>query len=121
MKKILNKVTLPIYSLLLISSPALAITSPSVTDKVKAPDADADTVKELIDKVSTWVLGFAAAVAVLFIIWAGLQMVTAAGNKERYEAAKKTLTYAVVGLIIIVLALAIVTFVTRIPGDVGIV
>lgn len=112
MKKINKKISLLLLPFFFTASKAFAITSPNVTVK----NVEATTsVKTIIDSVSTWLLGFAGAVAVLFIIFSGLQMVTAAGNKERYEAAKKTLGYAVLGLLIIVLALVIVRVVINIP------
>lgn len=125
--KNLNKLSLWVYSTVLAltpfslaqaaststttAPPSPAVTSPSIP--IKTPTSTDP--KTIIDFVSSWVLGFSAAIAVLFIIISGLQMVTSAGNKDRYEAAKKTLTYAVLGLIIIVLAYAIVKFTINVP------
>jgi len=50
-------------------------------------------------------------VAVVMIIVAGLQMTTSAGDSGAVAKAKKTLTWAVVGLIVMILAYAIVNFV----------
>ena len=41
-------------------------------------------------------------------------MVTAGGNEEQIAKAKKIITYAVIGLIIIILSFAIVNFVTSV-------
>ena len=68
-------------------------------------------VADIIVKVTKWVLGITGAVAVLLIIWGGFQYITAAGNEKRVESAKQTLTYAVIGLIVILLAQVIVTLV----------
>ncbi len=49
--------------------------------------------------------------AVIMIMLAGIMFVTAAGDSSKISTAKKTLTYAIVGLIVIVLARTIVIFV----------
>jgi flagellar basal body-associated protein FliL len=66
----------------------------------------------IINKFITWVLLLVGALAVLFIVWGGLQYITSSGNKDKAEQAKQTLTYAVIGLIVIVLAKVIVNLVT---------
>ncbi len=72
-----------------------------------------DQLSQIIKNITDWVLGFAGTVAVLFIIWGGIQYITAAGNEKQAEAAKQTLTYAVLGLIVILLAYVIVQLVVQ--------
>jgi len=60
-------------------------------------------------------LGMAAITAVIFIIVGGLQMHLALGNEEALGKAKKTLIWAVVGLVIAILSVAIVQIVTTLP------
>ena len=50
-------------------------------------------------------------VAVVMIIISGVQMTTSAGDPGAVKKAKNTLTWAIVGLIIMILAFAIVNFV----------
>jgi len=57
------------------------------------------------------VLGFLAIIAIGLIIYAGWIWMTAAGNAEQISKAKKILTGAAIGLIIIFSAFAIATFV----------
>ncbi len=68
---------------------------------------------KIISNITTWILGFAGTIAVLFIIWGGIQYITAAGNEKQAESAKQTLTYAVLGLIVILLAYVIVQLVVQ--------
>jgi hypothetical protein len=49
--------------------------------------------------------------AVMFIIIGGFRMITAAGNEETYGQAKKTVTWAVLGLIVAMLSFSIVAIV----------
>lgn len=81
---------------------------------VKQPTGNT-SIANVIVAITAWLLSFAAAVAVLFIIFAGIQMVTAAGNAERLKIARATLTYAVIGLIVIVLSYFIVELVLGLP------
>ncbi len=64
-----------------------------------------------------WVLQFAlvmsGTVAVLFIILGGFWYLTSAGNDEQAEKGQKTLTNAVIGLVVIVLAATIVRIVAN--------
>ena len=52
-----------------------------------------------------------AAVAVLFIVIAGLRMITAQGNPQEVSKAKSTIVYALAGLLVALLAEAFVAFV----------
>lgn len=62
----------------------------------------------------TGFLGLAAATAVIFIIVGGLQMHLAFGNDEAVGTAKKTLTWAIVGLVIAILSVGIVRIISSI-------
>lgn len=65
----------------------------------------------IIVTATNWILGFVALIAVLMIIWGGVQYLTAAGDQGRTDSAKKTITNAVMGLIIAGLAYAIVNLI----------
>ncbi len=51
-----------------------------------------------------------AALAVLFIVIAGLRFITGQGNPQEMSKAKSTIAYALVGLLVALLAEAIVAF-----------
>ena len=61
-------------------------------------------------------LGFAGLMAVIFIVYAGVLMIQAQGEDEDTEKGKKILTWAVLGLLLIMLSYAIVTMVVG-AGD----
>lgn len=67
--------------------------------------------KQTVLNIIQWVLSVLGLLAVTFIIYGGFVWLTAAGNEERIEKAKKVIGSAVVGLIIVMLAWAIVIFV----------
>ena len=51
--------------------------------------------------------------AVLFVIISGLQMALSAGNSKRYEQAKESLQYSIVGVILALVAYGLVSFIAR--------
>lgn len=59
----------------------------------------------------TYFLSFISIIAVLFIIYAGFQVVIGGGDEEKTKKAKNTITYVVVGIIIMWLSYSIVRWV----------
>ncbi|MEK7460771.1 MAG: hypothetical protein AAB647_00980 [Patescibacteria group bacterium] len=79
----------------------------------------ADAGKALLTVID-WAIALSGAVALIYIIWGGVQYVTAGGNEEQTKKGKTTITWAIIGLILIIGAYAIVkyfsnTFGTDIP------
>ena len=58
----------------------------------------------------------AVLLALIFLIWGGLDYITSEGKKDKIERAKRKLTFAVLGLVIVFVAFFIVTFVGNIFG-----
>ncbi len=88
--------------------PILAV---SLLEKVDPEAQGLDAVKALISNAISIVAYIAGAVSVIFIIVGAIQYITSAGNMEQVSKAKKTLVYAVGGLILSILAVAIVKFI----------
>ncbi len=63
---------------------------------------------ELIKNITTLAAGIAGGIAVLMIIWGAYQYFTAYGNEEKAQGGKKIITWAVIGLVVIILARIIV-------------
>lgn len=58
--------------------------------------------------MTNWLLGIISLIAVLAIIWGGVQYLTAAGNQDQVRDAKKTIQNAFMGLVIAGIAYAVV-------------
>ncbi|MDD3861581.1 MAG: PKD domain-containing protein [Candidatus Gracilibacteria bacterium] len=69
--------------------------------------------KEFVLRVVNFALGFLGLIAVLMIIYAGVVYVTSAGQDEKTGNAKKTITYATIGLLIVLGSFAFVNTVIR--------
>ncbi len=71
----------------------------------------ADLMSTVINIVQ-WALGFLGLIAVIMIMYGGFIWMTAGGNPEKIDKAKKILQRAVIGLVIILLSWAITLFIT---------
>lgn len=65
----------------------------------------------LFNKLSNTLIFIVGAVAVIMLIVGGLQYVLSAGNEKSVGTAKNTILYAIIGIIVAVIAYAIVNFV----------
>ncbi len=68
---------------------------------------------KIVATVINVILGLVGVLAVVLIIYAGFAWMTAAGNEEKIGKAKKVLTGAVIGLLIIMASFIISSFIVR--------
>lgn len=66
-----------------------------------------DSIQELLNLILKLVIIIATPIVVLFIVFAGFKYVTARGNASQVEEATKALTYAIIGGVLIIGAVAI--------------
>lgn len=76
-------------------------------------NAPGDTLSDKIRTVINVFSAIVAAVAVIMIIVAGFRYITSGGKEEGVKAAKTTIMYALIGLVIVALAQVIVQFVLK--------
>lgn len=114
-----------ILTLGVIGGIALAIPSPSVgaidvfnqacsgtgADTAVCKDKDTDNISPYITTIVNILLYILGAVSVLVIIISGIYYVISMGDSSAIAKAKNTLLYAVIGLVVALLAYAIVNFV----------
>lgn len=74
-------------------------------------DANTDDLPKLIQNVVNILLFVLGAIAVIIIIIGGIRYTVSNGDPQAIKGAKDTILYAVVGLIVAILAYAIVNFV----------
>lgn len=65
----------------------------------------------ILYKITLIISAVAGVVAVMIIIIAGISMITAGGDSQKFANGRNTIIFAVVGLIVIILAQAIITFI----------
>lgn len=69
--------------------------------------------KSKFDEIRLIVRGIAGAIALLVIVIAGIKYITSQGNPQEVAKAKNAIIYAGVGLVVLLLADAIVAFVVK--------
>ena len=79
-----------------------------------ASPAGAATLGDLILFIVQILLAVAASIAVIFLIIGGFQYVTAHGNEEQSESAKKTMQSAILGLAVIIMSFVTILIVSSI-------
>jgi cytochrome bd-type quinol oxidase subunit 2 len=75
--------------------------------KGKSIDGDNGLIKTVVN-VLLWAVGI---LSVIMIIFSGFRYITSAGDASKTKSAQSTLTYSVVGLIVAIMAYAIVNMV----------
>ncbi len=99
----------------LAPTPALAACSGVNCAKAGAKAADTGSTKktpnDLIKSVVNVLLFITGAIAVVMIVLGGLKYTTSNGDSNQVTSAKNTILYAVIGLIVAIMAYAIVNFV----------
>jgi hypothetical protein len=88
-----------------------------VADIYGDPQADEGTLARTVAQIIRIILGFLGIIFIVLIIYAGLLWMTSAGNEDKIEKAKKIISAAIIGVVIIFLAYAITAFVFNILLD----
>jgi len=106
-----------IFKILAITFGSLfALAARATSDAIKNPATDffvtipgnGDFKSILLFAIQKILLPLVGLVSVAFIIIGGFQYITSGGNEEQAEAGKKTLTNAIIGLVVVILSYIIV-------------
>ncbi len=101
----------------LVGTPALAAVISGVPTLSSINSANGSavfgsaTLSEIISGVISVILAFLGVITVLIILWGGFIWMTAGGEPDKVEKAKKMIYSGIIGLIIIFAAYAIANFV----------
>lgn len=72
--------------------------------------ADKEQVAKSVTRFANILAGAASTIALIFIVIGGIQYITSAGNQEQAQKAKSTLTWAIIGFILIIASYSIVRY-----------
>jgi len=103
-KKVRNKI---VSFFLILFALSANITSAKWTSPSQ-PSGVPSNFDNAILNATNWILGFVGMIAVLMLIWGGVMYLTSGGDEEKAKTGKKTLSYAIIGLVIAGIAYAIV-------------
>ena len=79
-------------------------------DDLKNGDANTNDLMTTVNTIINIVIGVIGFVAVAMTIYGGVQYTTSAGDPGKVKKAKDTIMYGIVGLVVAILAFAIVNF-----------
>ena len=114
----MKKITAGLFSLAVLAAPAVAFAQVNINEGFGGTfGLGSADLESTVIAIVQWVLGFLGLVAVIMILIGGFQWMTAGGNEEKVASAKKIISAAVIGLIIVLLAWAIVIFVVSQLGS----
>lgn len=81
-----------------------------VKDAAGCPGNSNSDLPTVIQNILNAIIGVAGLISVVYIVVGGIQYITSSGDSNKTEKAKKTILYALIGLIVCALSFAIVNF-----------
>lgn len=112
-KYILQIVTGVCTTLTLCAGKAMALTVQEGAEAARADGMPAELfgLDGVFTRITNIALGIIGGISVIMLVWGGFRYIISGGDSKKVTDAKNTILYAIVGLIIAVLAYAIVHFV----------
>ena len=122
----MKKIFLYIFGLLIASNIAIAATNDSIISvpigrnvlpggSLQGENIQSSFIfSRIIPFVIDYTLKIAIALSVIVLMFAGFQYMTAYGETEKQDTARKTITYAIIGLTLTITAFGIVQILTSI-------
>jgi len=104
-----NKYVFSLSVFLFVSYASTALAGMSAGwDTPAVPANVVEDINPTFVNMTNWLLGFVGLIAVLMLIWGGFLYLTSAGDDSKAENGKKTISYALIGLLVAGFAYAIV-------------
>jgi len=100
----------------IVPSPSGAKTCPAGYSGTNCGDYTVDDFIVLAVNVSRWILGIVGSLTLLMFIYGGIMFLISAGSSDKIGEARKIITAAVVGLLIVLASFLIIKFVLASMG-----
>jgi hypothetical protein len=119
-KKSFNKIFMKkklIYIIPLIAFSLLAVAPAFAQFEQTSPPKTPDTVSGwlgILQKIATWFYSIILAISVFMILMAGFNYLTAGGDQAKVKKASQMLIYAIVGIVVAIIAFSISKVVTSV-------
>ena len=97
----------------------LALTLPggyNITPPDGIPQGGTTQIQKIVTFGITFLFITATLLALFFLIYGGIKWITSGGDKAGVESARKIVTYAVIGLVVVLASYIVLSFVTGIFG-----
>ncbi|MEK7559025.1 MAG: pilin [Patescibacteria group bacterium] len=70
----------------------------------------------VFSNIVNWALILSGTTALFFVIISGTRYIRSGGDQEKIKGARETLTYAIIGLVIILLSFGIINFISYVTN-----
>jgi len=80
------------------------------------PNNDGSSLGDVVAQILTWVFWFAGVLAVIYLVYGGILYITAGGDAEKATKGRTALINAIIGIVIIALAIMIVQWVNSLAS-----
>ncbi len=118
--KLVRNISIILTLLVLLTTPSLVLAVKGSATDPKAtfenPLSGAQTVTDLILRVIQWLIGISLILAFFSLVWGGIWYIISLGDESRVKQAKAIIFWAVIGVIIILIAYILVNTVAEIFG-----
>lgn len=85
-------------------------------DSANGPILTLGCIFPLIANVILWAIGIAGTISLFMIIFAGYQLIFSGGEAKTVDGARKTLTFAILGLFLVFLSFMILNIIASVTG-----
>ena len=78
--------------------------------------AQISDLQEVFENLVSAILGFAGIVLFILLVVGGFKFITSGGDPKAVEGAKKTISYAILGLVLLLVSYLILVLIRKITG-----
>ena len=111
--RVLATITSAASGLYLASGAFAASSASDYLDNINEGVDNGTDLMDLIYSLINWAIGIAALVCVVILIVSGYRYITSSGDETKIQDATRSLTYAIIGLVICFIAVILVQFVLK--------
>lgn len=117
-KKVLSIITSICVAATLCAGNVMALSVREGAEAARADGMPAELVgiNGVFTQITNTVLYIVGIISVVMLVWGGLRYILSGGDSKKITDAKNTILYAIIGLIIAILAYAIVNFILNTIG-----
>ncbi|OIP97490.1 hypothetical protein AUK40_03190 [Candidatus Wirthbacteria bacterium CG2_30_54_11] len=106
-----GKLTKIIYPIMLGYTVLAALVPSAFAFGLTNPISGVSDLRDLINNLLNWMMGFIGIIAVVYLMMAGFKYVTAGGDSKKAQEAKEGITQAIIGIAIAVIGYLLVSLV----------
>lgn len=102
--------------MLIAATSVLGIQDLSATDCVDNGVATLSCIPYVLQNIIFWAFALVGIAAVIFVIYGGVKFVLSGGDPKQVDGARKTITYALIGLALVISAFVIINIIGVVTG-----